>query len=79
MEAASTKISSFKNREIITKALVSSSALHGVLNLAFILPRKAGSNPSWLSGTRDLAAVIIPAFAVERNAKTAAIAKPILP
>ena len=44
-----------------------------------ILPKKAGNNPSWLNGIRDRAAVIIPAFAVDKNARMAAMPKAILP
>jgi hypothetical protein len=53
--------------------------LWGVPNLVFTLPKKLGSRPSLLNGTKDLDAVIIPALAVDKNARMAAIPKAILP
>ena len=78
-EATFTRICRFKSRATIINAPVTRIEICGVLNLTLIFARKSGNRPSWLKARGYLEAAIIPAFAVEMNAKIAAMLKAVLP
>ena len=67
------------DRNTMMNPPVSSKALCGLLNLRPIFANTLGKSRSRLSGTRDLAAVMIPALAVVRNARRAATLRATLP
>jgi len=79
LDAALTRISSFKNKAITMNKPVIRMDACGVLNLALILSRNSGKRPSLLKAMGYLEAAMIPEFAVETNARIAAMLKAIFP
>ena len=79
VEATFTRISNFKNKATIINRPVIRIETCGVLNLALILRKCSGNRLSRLKAKGYLEAAIMPALAVETNAKIAAIPKAILP
>jgi len=79
VDAVLTSVSKDKKITIIINILVNNIAFTGVLDLLLTFPKKDGSRLSWLMamGLRDEA--IIPAFAVEKKARSAAIESRYIP
>ena len=79
LEAAFMRMSSGRNKAITINIPVTKIEICGVLNLTFILLKNSGNRPSLPKANGYLDADIIPALAVETNARIAAILNRILP